>query len=292
VLDRGPAAPVSAVVPVLDGSAGLGACLAALLGGTRLPAEVLVVDQADARVVQTVLDRHAGSGVPLRHLVQAQRGRSAALQLARREARTTVVAVVPAGVVPARDWVEQLADAPGGQTVVQALGARASAVAERGVQVGRRAGNAAAHPRRTASRAAGRLPVPPSGLLDLPLLRQALQGAQGSVLVVGDRRVVVRALPGGRATVDAAGTDPHDAGVTVVSTADAADSLPPGQWDVVVVTEPGPDPAGRLAAAAGACRRGGLLVARAGPSRPAPDGTTREAVGAGARRRWLVARRV
>jgi hypothetical protein len=66
VFDRGPAAPVSAAILLLDSSEVLGASFEALLGGSRRPSEVLVVDQADAREAQEVLDRHSGATVPLR----------------------------------------------------------------------------------------------------------------------------------------------------------------------------------------------------------------------------------
>lgn len=124
-------------------------------------------------------------------------------------------------------------------------------------QPGRRLLRAARHPR-TSVRRLHRL-LGPRGH-DVRALRGALQGVQGRVLVVGDRRALERALQEAPVALDVAGTDSADPAVTVVSAVSGPGSLPVGRWDAVVVTEPGPRPDQRLAAARAACRAPGRLV--------------------------------
>jgi hypothetical protein len=87
------------------------------------------------------------------------------------------------------------------------------------------------------------------------LLRAVLDG-RDHALVLGPTGVVRQALP--HAELDVVGTNPHLREVTVVSEATEHDSLP-RRWDCVVVTDPAPSP-GRLAAAVGAVRPGGILA--------------------------------
>ena len=75
-------------------------------------------------------------------------------------------------------------------------------------------------------------------------------------LVVGPPHVVRQALPD--AILDLVGTNPDDAGITVVSEALGPGSLP-RRGDCVIVTDRAPRWE-RLAAAAAACRSGGVLV--------------------------------
>lgn len=90
------------------------------------------------------------------------------------------------------------------------------------------------------------------------LLRAATARRPDSVLVVGDPLRVL--APWSGLVPDVAGTSPHDPRVTVVSAVEAPGSLPSGRWEVVVVTEPGVDPAGRSAACWRAVAPGGRLV--------------------------------
>lgn len=129
--------------------------------------------------------------------------------------------------------------------------------------------------RALASRLFGERPLPVGDVArDRRVLRRVLTGRPpGRVLVVGRGLPVRQALPG--VAVDVAGTSPHLAEVNVCSSVTSTGSLPRNRWDTVVVSEPGPDPAGRLQAVVAACRPGGrlLLLDRTGwvPALPSDD---------------------
>ena len=89
------------------------------------------------------------------------------------------------------------------------------------------------------------------------LLRAAL-GEPSRALVIGHPGAVRQALRS--AHLDVVGSSPYDVFVNVVSDARGGDSLP-RRWDCVIVTDLGPAPEERLAAAAGACRSGGVVAA-------------------------------
>lgn len=120
-----------------------------------------------------------------------------------------------------------------------------------------------------AARVIGERAAPVGGVArDRRLLRRALgHRTPGRVLVVGPGLAVRQVLPG--LHVDVAGPLPH-LEVTVCSSVDAPGSLPPARWDTVVVTDPGRDLAGRLAAVRTACRPGGrvLVLDRTGDVEP------------------------
>lgn len=99
--------PVSVVVSTLDRPRLLARCLDALLSGTRLPAEVVVVDQGgDPAAVQAVLEARRGRGVPIVHIVQARRGLSASQNTGFDRASSPVVSVVDDDCVPDARWIE------------------------------------------------------------------------------------------------------------------------------------------------------------------------------------------
>lgn len=127
--------------------------------------------------------------------------------------------------------------------------------------------------RRLAERWVGERAVPVGGVArDRRLLRRALSGAPaGRVLVVGPGLAARQALP--QASVDVAGTVPHMAEVTVCSAATGARSLPADRWDTVIVSDPGADLPGRMAAVRSACRPGGrvLVIDRSGWAADGPE---------------------
>lgn len=98
--------PVSVVVSTLDRPHLLARCLDALLEGTRLPAEVVVVDQGDPGGVRSVLDQRRRHGVPLVHVVQDRRGLSVSQNAGVAAAGSPVVAVVDDDCVADPRWVE------------------------------------------------------------------------------------------------------------------------------------------------------------------------------------------
>lgn len=99
------------VVSTLDRPDLLARCLDALLAGSALPAEVVVVDQGDPAAVRTVLDARRGPGLPLVHVVQDRRGLSVSQNAGVEHARSPVVSVVDDDCVPDVRWVEVAARA-------------------------------------------------------------------------------------------------------------------------------------------------------------------------------------
>lgn len=98
--------PVSVVISTLDRPELLARCLDALLAGTRLPAEVVVVDQGDPDAVRAVLAPRRERGVPIEHVVQARRGLSVSQNAGVRAATSAAVSVVDDDCVPDARWVE------------------------------------------------------------------------------------------------------------------------------------------------------------------------------------------
>jgi hypothetical protein len=88
------------------------------------------------------------------------------------------------------------------------------------------------------------------------LVRASL-GDRKRALVIGHPGAVRQALP--EATLDVVGSSPYDLFVNVVSEARGVGSLP-RRWECVVVTQTGPVPAERLAAATSACLPGGVVA--------------------------------
>lgn len=97
---------LTVVISTLDRPVELAVCLDALMAGSRLPAEVVVVDQGDPAPTRQVLDDRAGRGVALRHVVQQRRGLSASQNAGVQAARGAAVAVVDDDCVPDPRWVE------------------------------------------------------------------------------------------------------------------------------------------------------------------------------------------
>lgn len=104
------------------------------------------------------------------------------------------------------------------------------------------------------------------------LLHDVLEECERA-LVIGPPHVVRQALP--RAVLDVVGSNPNDVNITVVSEALGAASLP-RRWDCVIVTERAAS-WDRLVAAAGACRRGGVLVVLGTPQKE-PGPATRSGI--------------
>jgi GT2 family glycosyltransferase len=97
---------VSVVVSTLDRPRTLARCLGALLTGTCLPEEIVVVDQGDAAVTTEVLAAHRDGGVHLVHVRQERRGLSASQNAGVLRAGCPAVAVVDDDCVPDERWVE------------------------------------------------------------------------------------------------------------------------------------------------------------------------------------------
>jgi glycosyltransferase involved in cell wall biosynthesis len=99
-------AGISVVISTLDRPGQLARCLDALLAGSRLPAEVVVVDQGSPAPTVTVLAERRSLGVPLVHVQQERRGLSASQNAGVATARSAAVAIVDDDCVSDHHWVE------------------------------------------------------------------------------------------------------------------------------------------------------------------------------------------
>ncbi|NEM05930.1 glycosyltransferase [Geodermatophilus normandii] len=94
------------MISTLDRPRTLARCLDALLAGTRLPQEVVVVDQGDPVPTREVLEARRAAGVPLVHVTQPRRGLSASQNSGVEHSRSSAVAIVDDDCVPDSRWVE------------------------------------------------------------------------------------------------------------------------------------------------------------------------------------------
>jgi GT2 family glycosyltransferase len=102
-------APLTVAIATLDRPEGLARALDALLAGTVLPGEILVVDQGQACAADAVVAVRADGPVPLRRLAQGRRGLAAARNLAFAQAVQPIVAVSDDDCVAHAGWVAALA---------------------------------------------------------------------------------------------------------------------------------------------------------------------------------------
>lgn len=124
-------ADVTVAVATLDRPEGLARCLGAVLGGTVLPGEIVVVDQGDrAGVTATrqAVDRHRDGPVPVVYAVRERRGLAASRNAAIEEATTPVLAFTDDDCVPDAGWVAALAAAFGRADPPAALAGRVLAL--------------------------------------------------------------------------------------------------------------------------------------------------------------------
>lgn len=101
-----PVADLSVAIATLDRPDGLARCLGALLGGTMLPADVIVVDQGSVAGAREVVEAaHERGVVPITYLHQDRQGLSASRNDGIRHARNSVVAFLDDDCVPDADWI-------------------------------------------------------------------------------------------------------------------------------------------------------------------------------------------
>jgi glycosyltransferase involved in cell wall biosynthesis len=119
---------ISVVISTLDRPRTLARCLDALLAGSVLPTEVIVVDQGDPAATAVVLDGRRRPDVPLVHVTQERRGLSASQNAGVRRASCPVVAIIDDDCVPDGRWVEVAAREHGARRLPLLLGGRVLAL--------------------------------------------------------------------------------------------------------------------------------------------------------------------
>jgi glycosyltransferase involved in cell wall biosynthesis len=96
-------------IPTLDRPNALARCLDAVLSGTVLPAEVLIIDQGQNDAAEQVISKaRLDCPIPLIHCSQSQKGLSAARNLASEQTHCEIIAFTDDDCVPASDWLAQI----------------------------------------------------------------------------------------------------------------------------------------------------------------------------------------
>lgn len=117
-------AQISATIATLDRPAGLARCLDALLSGSMLPAEVIIVDQSDNDATKTIVEARQGSAIPIIYVRQARRGLSASRNGAMARVSYAVAAVTDDDCVPDPGWISTIARTFGSEPALDVLTGR------------------------------------------------------------------------------------------------------------------------------------------------------------------------
>ena len=99
---------ISVAISTLDRPEGLRRCLDALLAGSVLPDEIVVVDQGDDSATEAVLLALAPTAPTVVHVRHGRRGLSASRNAAFEAASCDVVAVTDDDCVPDANWIAEL----------------------------------------------------------------------------------------------------------------------------------------------------------------------------------------
>jgi GT2 family glycosyltransferase len=117
-------AQISATIATLDRPEGLARCLDALLSGSVLPAEVIIVDQSQNNATQAVVEARQSSRVPIVYLRQSRRGLSASRNGALARVSYPLLAVTDDDCVPDPGWIAAIVRAFDSETAPDALTGR------------------------------------------------------------------------------------------------------------------------------------------------------------------------
>jgi GT2 family glycosyltransferase len=96
---------MSVVIATVDRPVGLARCLDALLSGSVLPGEIIVVDQGSNDATHAMIRNRQTAPVPLVHIRQTRRGLSCSRNLGVSRARYRLVAITDDDCIPDREWV-------------------------------------------------------------------------------------------------------------------------------------------------------------------------------------------
>lgn len=117
-------AQVSATIATLDRPDALARCLDALLSGSVLPAEVIIVDQSENDATKTIVEARRSSSVPIVYVRQSRRGLSASRNCALARASYPLVAVIDDDCVADPGWIAAIVRAFTSETALDALTGR------------------------------------------------------------------------------------------------------------------------------------------------------------------------
>jgi glycosyltransferase involved in cell wall biosynthesis len=119
-----PAAQISATIATLDRPDALARCLDALLSGSVLPAEVVIVDQSQNDATQSVVEMRRRQKVPIVYIRQARRGLSVSRNTALAQVSYSIVAVTDDDCLPDPGWISAIAHTFGAEPALDALTGR------------------------------------------------------------------------------------------------------------------------------------------------------------------------
>jgi GT2 family glycosyltransferase len=118
-------AAITVAVATMDRPGRLERCVRALVDGSMLPAELIIVDQSATSETDGLVSRAGWDRIlPVRYLRQPRLGLSASRNAAVAMATQRIVAFTDDDCVPDRRWVESLADAFAGATAPDAVTGR------------------------------------------------------------------------------------------------------------------------------------------------------------------------
>lgn len=103
-----PVANITVAIPTLNRPEALARCLEALLAGSSLPAEIIIVNQGDQDGVRSVIELFEPEGTPILCGLQPRKGLSAARNLAARMASFPLIAFTDDDCVPDRNWLAHI----------------------------------------------------------------------------------------------------------------------------------------------------------------------------------------
>jgi len=107
MMAQGAPSDVTVVIPTL-GRPILRRALDALVAGTRIPAEVIVVDQGSSPDIEVMLQEFKARGLNTQWLPSAERGRARGVNRGIEAAATTFVAITDDDCLAHPDWIERL----------------------------------------------------------------------------------------------------------------------------------------------------------------------------------------
>jgi GT2 family glycosyltransferase len=119
-----PIAQISATIATLNRPEGLARCLDALLSGSVLPAEVIIVDQSDNDATERIILARQSAGVPVIYVRQLRRGLSASRNGAVERVSYPLVAVTDDDCTPDPEWIAAIVQAFASEAAPDALTGR------------------------------------------------------------------------------------------------------------------------------------------------------------------------
>lgn len=115
---------ISVVISTRHRPEAIGRCLDSIAGGSRMPDEIVVVDQSDDEATASLVAARIASGLPIRYLRQPPLGLGASQNSAVQEARHAIVAVTDDDCVVDGGWLRVIGEAFAASPDLAVIGGR------------------------------------------------------------------------------------------------------------------------------------------------------------------------